>query len=78
MKGGENQPILLWNMVPVCVEPVTGHYLPPAGLLLLLLLHSLVEQAILGHSTVHPEHSAVMSKGNSFRHIEFYVQVQCM
>jgi len=42
--------------------------LPPPGL---LLLHSLVEQALLGHSIVHHEHSAVMSKGNSFRHMEF-------
>jgi len=43
--------------------------LPPPALL--LLLHSLVEQALLGHSIVHHEHSAVMSKGNSFRHMEF-------
>ncbi len=42
----------------------------PRGLLL-LLLHSLVEQALLGHSIVHHEHSAVISKGNSFRHMEF-------
>jgi putative copper export protein len=42
-------------------------FLPPPG----LLLHSLVEQALLGHSRVHHEHSAVMSKGNSFRHMEF-------
>ncbi len=41
---------------------------PPS--LLLLLLQSLVEEAILGHSRVHHEHSAVMSKGNSFRHME--------
>jgi hypothetical protein len=68
-EGWENQPILLWNMGPVCVEPVTGLYLPQAGLL--LLLHSLVEQAVLGHSIVHHQHSAVMSKGNNFRDMEF-------
>ncbi len=44
--------------------------LSPARLLLLLRLQSLVEQAILGHSRVHHEHSAVTSKGNSFRHME--------
>jgi hypothetical protein len=37
----------------------------------LLLLHSLVEQALLGHSIVHHQHSAVMSKRNSFRHMAF-------
>ncbi len=42
--------------------------LPPPSLL--LQLQSLVEQALLGHSIVPPEHSAVMSKGNSFRHME--------
>jgi hypothetical protein len=48
---------------------VHGHWaLPPPGL---LLLHSLVEQALLGHSIVRHEHSAVMSKGNSFCHVEF-------
>jgi hypothetical protein len=49
---------------------VHGHwaFLPPPGL---LVLHSLVEQALLGHSRVHHQHSAVMSKGNSFRNMEF-------
>jgi hypothetical protein len=49
---------------------VHGHwaFLPPPGVL--LLLHSLVEQALLGHSIIHDQHSAVMSKGNSFRHME--------
>jgi hypothetical protein len=31
-----------------------------------LLLHSIVEQALLGHSILHHERSAEMSKGNSF------------
>jgi hypothetical protein len=35
-----------------------------------LLLHSWVEQALLGDSVVQHERSAVMSKGNSFRHKE--------
>jgi hypothetical protein len=49
---------------------VHGHwaFLPPPGL---LLLHSMVEQALQGHSIIHHQHSAVMSKGNSFRHMEF-------
>jgi hypothetical protein len=33
-------------------------FLPPPGLLL-VLLHSLVEQALLGHSIIHHQHSAV-------------------